>query len=167
MSPIYYYSIGLLLFGLIIQQLFYITKKYSQQNIQIIEYYLNTKLVDKLLKTLLYDFEKNEIRNLIKKYYYLNEIITYKVQDKKFELQNYDAEILKNIVEKIELLKISLEQSKSDHLYNINNIDNIFGIYFRSKEIMLFIVKKESNNFNEIELGFLESIILPLFILKE
>jgi hypothetical protein len=167
---IIYYSATFLIIGLTAQQLFYIREKYSQQNIKLVEYYLHIKLISNIVSKLnsnFYEIERDNIISIIKKYYYLDEIIVYRVQDKKFDLQNYEFKNIETIKNNIQFLIEFLSTSTHQKLYKFNIIETIFGIYFASKNIMIFFIKKENETFNKTELQLLESIILPLFIIKE
>ena len=71
MNLFYYSSILFLIILLVFQQIFYIRRKYSQQNIKLIEYYLHTKLLAKLLDIISKKSSESgneEIRKIIKKY---------------------------------------------------------------------------------------------------
>jgi hypothetical protein len=175
MSAIYYYSIAFFIVGLIIQQLFYINKRYNQQNIRIIDYYLHLKLIDRIITHLNSDAknsQKEKIQNLIKKYYHLDEIFVYHIDENKFELENYEITNLNLINKKIIQLKALLFGLKFGQLYKIDEINNIFGIYYREKRIIIFLIKNitlktASFEFNPIESNLLESIILPLLVIKD
>jgi hypothetical protein len=165
MFSVYWFSIALLICCLIIQQIFYIKQKYSQQNTRILQYYLNKKLASRLLEILIHESDKNIIRNLIKKYYYLDDILVYHVDNEKFALYDYETDSLKIVADNIYLLMKRLKTLKPNQIYSIDTIDNVFGIYFLTRKTVIFLVKNEKIELNHTEIDFLESVILPIFIL--
>ena len=132
MFSVYWYIIVLLIFCLIVQQLFYIKKKYSQQNTKILDYYLNIKLISKIFETLLHKPEKGLIRKLIAQYYYLEDIIIYQTDKKKFILYDYNPKNISYINENIILFTHKLYQFRPHQIHNIDSTKNLLGIYFFS-----------------------------------
>jgi hypothetical protein len=165
MFSVYWVSIALLICGLIIQQIFYMKQQYSQQNTRILQYYLNNKLTSRLLEILIHKPDKTAIRNLIKKYYYLDDILVYHVDSAKFALYDYEAASLKSVSDNIYFLIKNLGELKPNQIYNTNRIENVFGIYFFTRKTMIFLVKNKKIELNQGEIDFLESVILPIFIL--
>ncbi len=174
MYSIYYYAIALLIIGLIAQQLFYINKKYNQQNIKIIEYYLHLKLIDKILKYFSaspHNFQEEKIQDLIKNYYQIDDIFIYQTDYKKFGLENYKIASLNLMNKKIDNLRTLLFELSHEKLYKLDEVNNIYGIFYPNKKIMTFFIKNsdsktEDSQFTKIESHLLESIIFPLMLIK-
>jgi hypothetical protein len=166
MNLFYYSSILFLIILLVFQQIFYIRRKYSQQNIKLIEYYLHTKLIAKLLDIISKKSSESgneEIRKIIKKYYYLDEMIIYKLSEKKFDLANYDVKSFAIIKDNIDHFVNSLLATTHERLQLVSKDFNVFGIYLPKKDMVIFLIKQDE--LSELDFDMLSKIILPLYSL--
>ena len=153
-----YYIYSLLTFITIIAliQIYYTKKKFGQQNIRIIDNYLQQKLITKILSTMM-DNDMNRyyiIQNLIISYFCIHDIQLFQVKQGK--ILKDDTEFWSHDIELNELESNALIKLKEDQ----------WVIYFDKKQIFLLLMLDKETLINKDEGKFLEKVILPLYAIS-
>ena len=156
MNSYYIYSILFFITTLAMIQIYYTKKKFGQQNISVIDNYLQQKLITKILSTII-DNDTNRyatIKSFIISYFDIHDIKLSQVEEEK--IVKDDTEFLYK--------DIQLNELESNSLIKLE--ENQCGIYFPKKQIFILLILEKETTITQDEWKFLENIILPLYMIS-